>query len=49
VAGHIASVAADTLATLAAGDVPADASRATVELEGGPVEIALRRTGGPAR
>jgi isoleucyl-tRNA synthetase len=43
VAAHLPSVATDTLATLADGDAPADASRATVELDGGPVEIALRR------
>ena len=33
----------DTLADLAAGDAPADAPTATVELAGGPVVIALRR------
>ena len=46
VAAHLPSVATDTLATLADGDPPADASRATVELDGGPVEIALRRATG---
>ena len=43
VAPHLAGVAADTLADLAAGDPPADAPTATVELDGGPVVIALRR------
>jgi isoleucyl-tRNA synthetase len=46
VAAHLPSVATDTLATLADGDAPADASRATVELDGGSVEIALRRATG---
>jgi hypothetical protein len=46
VAAHLSSVASDTLATLTGGDAPADASRATVELDGGPVEIALRRATG---
>ena len=46
VAAHLPSVATDTLATLADGEAPADASRATVELDGGPVEIALRRVRG---
>jgi isoleucyl-tRNA synthetase len=46
---YLAAVAADTLATVADGDAPADASRATVELDAGSVEIAIRRTGGPAR
>ena len=46
VAAHLPSVATDTLATLVGGDAPADASRATVELDGGPVEIALRRAAG---
>ena len=49
VAGHLPAVAGDTLATLAGGDVPGDAIRATVELDGGPVEIALRRSAGIAR
>jgi isoleucyl-tRNA synthetase len=49
VAAHLPALAADTLATIARGDAPADASRATVELDGGPVEIALRRTAGSAR
>ena len=43
VAPHLAGVATDTLADLAAGDAPADAPTATVELAGGPVVIALRR------
>jgi isoleucyl-tRNA synthetase len=45
VAGHLPAVAADTLADLCDGDIPADAHRATVTLEGGPVTIALRRLG----
>jgi isoleucyl-tRNA synthetase len=43
VSAHLPTVAADTLADIAGGDVPADAARATVQLEGGPVAIALRR------
>ena len=43
VAGHLPSVAADTLAVLADGDPPADATSADVELDGGRVTIALRR------
>jgi isoleucyl-tRNA synthetase len=43
VAPHLASVAAETLAELAHGEPPAGAARATVELDGGPVAIALRR------
>jgi len=43
VAAHVAAVATDTLAEWTDGDIPADASRATVELDGGPVAIALRR------
>jgi len=43
VAAHLPSVAADTLAELADGEPPADAARATVALEGGPVGIAIRR------
>jgi isoleucyl-tRNA synthetase len=43
VATHLAAVAADTLADVAAGDAPPDADRATVALDAGPVEIALRR------
>jgi isoleucyl-tRNA synthetase len=46
VAAQLASVAADTLADLADGEPPADAARATVELDGGPVDIALRRHAG---
>ena len=42
VAAHLPAIAADTLAEIAAGDAPPDAERATVELDGGPVEIALR-------
>jgi hypothetical protein len=37
------AVAADTLAELGDGEIPPDASRATVELDGGSVAIALRR------
>jgi isoleucyl-tRNA synthetase len=48
VAIHLAAVAAETLSDLVSS-VPADAVRATVELESGPVTIALRRqTGGAA-
>ncbi|HEX5148168.1 MAG TPA: DUF5915 domain-containing protein, partial [Candidatus Limnocylindrales bacterium] len=43
VARHLPSVAAETLAELADGDVPTDAALATVELDGGRVTIALRR------
>jgi isoleucyl-tRNA synthetase len=49
VAAHLPAVAADTLASNAAGDAPSDAVRATVELDGGPVEIALRRAAGSSR
>jgi isoleucyl-tRNA synthetase len=49
VAAHLPALAADTLATIARGDAPSDASRATIELDGGPVEIALRRAAGSAR
>jgi isoleucyl-tRNA synthetase len=48
VAIHLAAVAVETLSDLVSS-VPADAVRATVELESGPVTIALRRqTGGAA-
>jgi isoleucyl-tRNA synthetase len=43
VAAHLPSVAADTLAELASGDIPADAAQAKVGLDGGTVTIALRR------
>jgi isoleucyl-tRNA synthetase len=43
VAPHLPAVAADTLAEIADGDAPSDATSATVELDGGPVRIALRR------
>jgi isoleucyl-tRNA synthetase len=43
VARHLPSVAADTLAELCSGEIPADARRASVALDGGPVTIALRR------
>jgi isoleucyl-tRNA synthetase len=46
VAAHLATVAADTLANVAAGEAPADAARSTVELDGGQVAVALRRAGG---
>ncbi len=49
VAAHLPAVAADTLATTASGDAPSDAARATVELDGGPVEIALRHSASAAR
>ena len=45
VAPHLPAVAADTLATLASGEIPADAARATVRLDEGTVTIALRRVG----
>ncbi len=49
VAALLPTVAAEVLAdTLAASDGPDDASRATVQLEGGPATIALRRLGGPS-
>jgi isoleucyl-tRNA synthetase len=40
---HLSAVAGETLAELLEGDPPADAARATVELDGGSVGIALRR------
>jgi isoleucyl-tRNA synthetase len=43
VAAHLPEIAADTLAELAQGEIPADAARATVQLEGSSVTIALRR------
>jgi isoleucyl-tRNA synthetase len=43
VAAHLPTVAADTLAELAAGDAPAGVLSATVDLDGGPTVIALRR------
>jgi isoleucyl-tRNA synthetase len=43
VGAHLPSVAADTLAAIASGDPPSDAFTATVELDGEPVTIALRR------
>jgi isoleucyl-tRNA synthetase len=45
VAAHLPTVAADTLAELAAGEVPADATRADVQLDDATVTIALRRAG----
>ena len=48
VAAHLPGVATDTLAELADGNPPADASTTTVELDGTSVVLALRRrvTGG---
>ncbi|HSK51191.1 MAG TPA: class I tRNA ligase family protein [Clostridia bacterium] len=43
IAPHLPAVAAETLADLAEGEPPADAAHATVDLESGPVGIALRR------
>ena len=43
VAALLGSVATETLAEIVSGDAPADASRAVVELDGGPATIALRR------
>jgi isoleucyl-tRNA synthetase len=43
VAAHLPAVAGDTLAVVDAGDAPTGVSRSTVELDGGPVAIALRR------
>ncbi len=43
VASHLPTVAADTLAKPASGDPSSDAISATVELDGGPVTIAIRR------
>jgi isoleucyl-tRNA synthetase len=45
VAEHVPGVAATTLADVQTGAVPSDAHRATVDLDGGPVTIALRRLG----
>jgi isoleucyl-tRNA synthetase len=45
VAAHLPGVAADTLADLRTGGIPADATRTTLELDAGPVTIALRRLG----
>ena len=49
VAGHLATVATDTLATMADGEAPAGSAHATVELDAGPVAIALRRRAGKPR
>ena len=43
VAAHLPTVAAETLADIAGGDPPDDAIEVSVELDGGPVSIALRR------
>ncbi len=48
VAAHLASVATDTLAELADGQVPTDAVKGAVALDGGTVDIALRRRSGEA-
>jgi isoleucyl-tRNA synthetase len=45
VAVHLPKVAEDTLGELRDGDVPADAQRADVALDAGPVTIGLRRLG----
>ena len=45
VAPYLAAVAADTLADLADGAPPPDARSSTVEMDGGKVGIALRRSG----
>ena len=46
---HLPSVAAETLAQIARGAAPAGVRAATVELNGGPVGIALRRWRSPDR
>jgi isoleucyl-tRNA synthetase len=46
VAAHLVTVANETLADLASGNPPDGAAQSTVELDGGPVTIALRRVGG---
>jgi isoleucyl-tRNA synthetase len=45
VVAHLPAVAADTLAELRDGEIPADAHRATVPLDTGAATIALRRLG----
>jgi len=45
VAAHLPEIAADTLAELVSGAIPADAERTTVQLEASTVTIALRRAG----
>jgi isoleucyl-tRNA synthetase len=42
---YLAGVAADTLADLATGEPPSDARTANIELDGGTVTVALRRSG----
>jgi isoleucyl-tRNA synthetase len=42
-AAHLPAIADDTLAVLASGDPPTEVLRSTVQLDGGPVVIALRR------
>ncbi|MEX1170507.1 MAG: class I tRNA ligase family protein [Chloroflexota bacterium] len=46
VAAHLPAVAEETLAEIAAGEPPEDATHASVELDGGPASIALRRLAG---
>jgi isoleucyl-tRNA synthetase len=43
---HLPTVAAETLAVVVDGNLPADVVQATVELVGGPATIALRRRAG---
>nr|MBA2300863.1 class I tRNA ligase family protein [Chloroflexota bacterium] len=45
VAAHLPAVAADTLAELLSGEIPADTVVSTVQLDDGAVTIALRRLG----
>jgi isoleucyl-tRNA synthetase len=40
---HLPAVTSETLAVIANGDPPADAARASLELDGGGVTVALRR------
>jgi hypothetical protein len=46
VAVHLADVADETLAVIAAGEPPPDAVRRTVALDAGPTLVALRRRAG---
>ena len=46
VAVHLASIGTETLAEIAAGEPPPDATRATIQLDDGPVTIAIRRRAG---
>jgi isoleucyl-tRNA synthetase len=45
-AAHLPSVAAETLAAIVEGDPPDGLPSATIQLESGPVVIALRRRAG---